>query len=54
MLEVSGCLGSEKEISVGKLEKCIDSTKYVVCGNVKWKNLWGCQQVTKRILVSTK
>ena len=27
MLEVGGCLGNEKEISVGKLEKCINLAK---------------------------
>ena len=51
MLEVNGCLGSEKEIGVGDIGEMYKLAKYVVCGDVKCKNVWGCQQVTKRILV---
>ena len=49
MLEVSGCLGNEKETSVGEIGEMYDSAKCMWWVKVKkkWK-VWACQQVIKK------
>ena len=44
MLEVSGCLGNEKETSVGEIGEMYDSTKCMWWVKEEKWNVWECQQ----------
>ena len=49
MLEVSGCLGNEKETSVGEIGEMYDSAKCMWWVKEKKKlKVWACQQVIKK------
>ena len=47
MLDVSGCLGNEKETSVGEIGEMYDSAKCIWWVRKKMKSM-GCQQVSKK------
>ena len=48
MLEVSGCLGNEKETSVGEIGEMYDSAKCMWWVKEKKLKVWACQQVIKK------